>query len=144
MTKLAFYVGSKPRLLLSTSISLYGAPFNRNHWRFEQCCFYRSSPMTTIKWSQYAFEVYPANSSWNNASGIYIFATSSNGYWKPLYIGQASSFKDRFSQHEKWDSAIKLGMTHIHVMVVSRQSDRDAIEKYLISVFKPQLNDNLK
>ena len=98
----------------------------------------------TAIWSGHQFGVYPPNSSWFSASGIYIFAGVENQRWRPLYIGQASSFQQRFSNHEKWNTALKNGMTHVHALGVGKQSDRDAIEKQLISIHQPPLNDKLK
>jgi len=101
--------------------------------------------MSTINWGGYTFTIYSPNSNWSNTSGIYIFAgQNGNGQWVALYIGQASSFADRFSNHEKWAPAVRHGATHVHAMTASKQSDRDQIESDLIKRYQPRLNDQLK
>jgi excinuclease UvrABC nuclease subunit len=99
----------------------------------------------TVKWSGYEFIVYDAaTTTWNDAAGVYIFTGLKNGTWQPYYIGQAKSFKERFSSHEKWDAARRLGATHVHAMVVSQAASRGTIETALILAFRPPLNDQLK
>lgn len=98
----------------------------------------------TAIWSGHQFGVYSPTSNWSSASGIYIFARLENQGWRALYIGQALSFQQRFSNHEKWSAALKNGMTHVHALGVGKQLDRDAIEKQLISIHQPPLNNKLK
>ena len=100
----------------------------------------------TATWRGYAFTIYPYDTTgWNNVAGIYIFAgINRQDYWVPLYVGQCGSFQDRIPSHEKWDRAQSLGATHVHAMVVSKQADRDLIEKDLIQSYQPPLNDQLK
>ncbi|WP_459992008.1 GIY-YIG nuclease family protein [Methylosoma difficile] len=97
-------------------------------------------------WLNHEFNIYPKDSKWNDASGIYIFTylNKSTGKWVPLYIGQASSFSERFSNHVQWDKAVSLGMAHIHAKNIGKQEERDAIEQELISAFQPPLNSRLK
>lgn len=96
-------------------------------------------------WNTYQFEVHPPHISWNNVPGIYVFAGLNRAnQWTALYIGQASSFSDRLSGHERWNEAIRWGATHIHAMAVHLQRDRDIIEQELIRTFRPPLNVQLK
>jgi excinuclease UvrABC nuclease subunit len=99
--------------------------------------------MQTAIWNGYKFEVCEPFSRWSAASGIYIFAGSQSGKWLPIYIGQAISFQQRFSNHEKWEAAQRLGMTHIHATAVNHQGERDRIERDLIQTFNPRLNVQL-
>jgi len=46
--------------------------------------------------------------------GNYILAQAAQGGWRPLYVGECQSLRDRCTLHEKWDAAIRLGATHIH------------------------------
>jgi excinuclease UvrABC nuclease subunit len=100
----------------------------------------------TTTWGSYTFQVYQADqTTWNDVAGIYIFAgISPQGYWVPVYVGQADSFANRFSSHEKWPPAHKLGVRHVHTMLVPKQSERNLIEAALIKQLQPQLNTQLK
>lgn len=100
----------------------------------------------TETWGGYAFTVYPHDSTtWNNVAGIYIFVgVNRENQWTPLYVGQCDSFQVRIPSHEKWEKAQSLGAKHVHAMVVSRQADRDLIEKALIQAYRPPLNVQLR
>ena len=101
--------------------------------------------MNKVNWLTYEFDVYPPNTTWNDVPGIYIFAgLNAAGRWRAYYIGQAKSFKDRLSNHDQWDAAVRLGATHIHARVVQQQADRDRIEAELIGAYQPTLNVQLK
>ncbi|WP_155716920.1 hypothetical protein [Burkholderia stagnalis] len=102
--------------------------------------------MNQCTWGQLTFEVHPPTANWNDVAGIYIFATWSQQHsqWIALYIGQASSLKDRLSNHERWDEALRLGATHVHVLVVPTQASRNSIEQSLIQACQPRLNQQLK
>ncbi|HUK99804.1 MAG TPA: hypothetical protein VLX29_03005 [Nitrospirota bacterium] len=101
---------------------------------------------TKMKWLTHELTVYPHDgTTWHNVAGIYIFAgVNRQNLWDPLYIGQCGSFQDRIPSHEIWDEAQSLGATHVHAMVVSKQADRDKIEKELIQAYQPPLNTQLK
>jgi len=98
-----------------------------------------------IKWLTYGFEVYdPETTTWNDVAGIYIFAGLTPKGWRPFYIGQAESFKDRIPNHENWPAAVRLGATHVHARVVPLAANRDTIEEELIEAYQPALNVQLK
>jgi excinuclease UvrABC nuclease subunit len=100
----------------------------------------------STKWLTYEFEVYdPKTVTWNDVAGIYIFAGITPQYqWRAFYIGQAKSFQDRIPNHENWPAAVRLGATHVHVMVVPQVANRDRIEAELIGAYQPALNVQLK
>lgn len=101
--------------------------------------------MPTATWLSYEFFVYVPETTWNNVSGIYIFAgLNFENQWIPYYIGQCDSFQSRIPSHEKWDRARSLGATHIHARNVPLQEDRDRIEEELILAYRPTLNDQLR
>ncbi|WP_080425516.1 GIY-YIG nuclease family protein [Burkholderia ubonensis] len=102
--------------------------------------------MNQCNWGQLTFEIHAPTVSWNDVAGIYIFATRSQqqNQWIALYIGQAASLKDRLSNHERWDEARRLGATHVHVLVVPTQANRNSIEQSLIQTYQPRLNQQLK
>jgi excinuclease UvrABC nuclease subunit len=99
-----------------------------------------------IKWLTNEFLVdEPATTTWNDVGGIYIFTgLDASGRWKPYYIGQARSFKDRIPNHENWRAAARLVATHVHAMVVSLAANRDKIEAELVEAYQPALNVQLK
>lgn len=109
----------------------------------------RYPAMTTVNWSvgnnsSVEFQVFHIDSNWNDVPGVYIFCYSDARFWYPLYIGQAKSFRDRFSSHERWDEAAKLGATHVHAALVREASRRDELERTLIQLHNPKMNVQLK
>lgn len=105
---------------------------------------------TTINWQSpngtiLSFGVYQHSGDWTDVSGIYMFCRQeSNGSYTPLYIGQASSLKDRLPLHEQWIPAVQKGASTVHAAVVPLQDDRDLFEKQLIQQFQPLLNQQHK
>lgn len=91
------------------------------------------------------FVAYPPDSTWNSVAGLYIFARliDTSG-WNALCIGKTDDFSARLSDHERWDSAARLGATHIHVRVVPLEANRDIYERLLISSLQPPLNRLLR
>jgi len=91
------------------------------------------------------FQICDYSGDWNEVAGIYMFCSANaQGQWQSLYIGQASSFKDRLCAHEQWTPAVRLGATHAHAIVVPTQSERDRLEKMLIAEMNPPLNVQLR
>lgn len=86
------------------------------------------------------FEAYGRNEGWNDVPGLYIFSYLKGGSWYAVYVGQASSFRERLPNHERLNEAIQKGATHIHATVVREQPRRDALEQMLISHLQPPLN----
>lgn len=101
--------------------------------------------MATSIWLSEQFEVYGEPTTWHDVGGVYIFAgVDANNRWSPLYVGQAASFKDRLSNHERWSEAKRRGATHIHAHVASTQTERDRLEAALVSAYQPPLNTQLR
>jgi hypothetical protein len=91
------------------------------------------------------FSIFQQNTDWNDVSGIYAFCSvNPNGTYRPFYIGQASSFKNRLPNHERWASASRLGATFILAVAIPLQTERDSIERQLIRQLQPPLNDHHK
>lgn len=90
------------------------------------------------------FVVYGSNVKWNKVAGLYIFAYDDGHYWQALYVGQTDDFSSRIPSHEKWDSAVRRGATHIHAAVVPKAATRDTLEKRLIAHLHPVLNEQHK
>ena len=97
-------------------------------------------PQQQCSWAGYTFNVYDRYVAWNDVPGVYVFSLRSGLAWYGIYVGQASSFRERFSSHEKWDAAVARGMTHVHASVLTNQADRDALERHLVTVLQPPLN----
>ena len=78
----------------------------------------------------------------NPVPGVYIFCfvDPQRNVWKPVYVGQADSIRDRLANHDRWDEARRLGATHIHAKAVSHEGSRLLIERELIQRFQPELN----
>lgn len=96
----------------------------------------------TAIWLNYQFEVFPAlGTVWNPVPAVYVFAgVNEHRQWAALYIGQAASLADRFRNHERWPQAQRLGATHVHVLRVPNQADRDMLERRLIQTYQPHMN----
>lgn len=107
----------------------------------------------TVKWhgasgQEYICICYEAHNgidrdtSWNDVPGNYIFACFDGGYWKPLYVGETSSFRDRLtSSHERWECAEQYKVTHIHAHTNTAGSNaRIKEEEDLINNYKPICN----
>ena len=91
--------------------------------------------------TEYTFEVYPKDTTFNDVAGVYLFTKrDSNKTHDILYIGETESFRDRPLGwgHEKWGSAIRMGLTHICVL---QTSNRESIERKLIAAYNPPLNE---
>ncbi|NNN07160.1 MAG: hypothetical protein HKL90_14805 [Elusimicrobia bacterium] len=101
--------------------------------------------MVKASWKGHEFEVYATGADWNNVPGVYIFCgINAQNRWEALYIGQAQSFRDRFSSHEQWDPAARLGATHVHARVIRGENEREAVEFELIQACQPRLNTQLR
>lgn len=101
--------------------------------------------MNKVSWLSYQFDVYAANTSWNDVAGIYVFTgLNADGRWKAFYIGQTTSFRDRLPSHENWSAAVRLGATHVHARVVQQAAMRDRIEAELVAAYQPVLNVQLR
>jgi len=100
----------------------------------------------THYWAEHEFDVHRHDQvAWNDVPGIYVFAVHDGLYgWGPLYIGQASSLKDRLSSHERWDEAARRGAVHIHAKLVRSATNRDRVERDLIQKYQPPMNTQLK
>ncbi len=91
------------------------------------------------------FTIYYQYATWNHVAGIYIFARPiNNSNWQALYIGKTDDFSSRIPNHEQWNSAIRLGATHVHALVVPQAATRDTWEKLLIAHLQPSLNEQYK
>ena len=102
--------------------------------------------MSTCKWpignsEALEFTIYDSAVTWNKVAGLYIFAYRTDEvHWTALYVGQAEDFSVRLPSHEKWNSAVRLGATHIHALVVPLAANRDKWEKMLIQHLQPRMN----
>ena len=61
-------------------------------------------------------------------------------FWQPLYLGRTWNLAKRLPTHERWQEAVELGMTHVHVVAVKSVVKRILIEKNLIQKYRPILN----
>ena len=98
-----------------------------------------------VKWkgqsgTSYEYFVHSLETKFKDLAGNYIFAKKQNGLWVAVYIGQTTSLKDRLSDHEKRDCAIRNGATHIHAHVNKSERNRLNEEKDLILLHSPVCN----
>jgi hypothetical protein len=88
-----------------------------------------------------SFQAYPYSAQWNEVPGIYMFCSQLlNDIYIAHYIGQASSFKARLSEHEQWFAAVKEGANVVLAAFVPDAHARDYFESNMIFEFQPKLN----
>jgi hypothetical protein len=89
------------------------------------------------------FTIFRVNDNWKKVAGLYIFAYTYNEgkNCQAIYIGQTDDFSSRIPCHEKWESAVQLGATHVHALVVPHAATRDTLERCLIAHLQPTLNE---
>lgn len=81
-------------------------------------------------------------------AGVYVlWVKLKNGKWRCFYVGQASDLRDRLLDHlsdDEENDCIKNNVTKFNCgfeyAKVSKQSDRDGIEKFLYDHFKHECN----
>jgi excinuclease UvrABC nuclease subunit len=85
------------------------------------------------------------------SAGVYILLVKKkdSGKWRRYYVGQAKNLKQRLLDHlsdSEENECIKKKVTDkvvgFRTAIVSKQSDRDGIEKFLIDEIEPKCNDN--
>jgi len=79
----------------------------------------------------------------DGVAGVYIFARRRFAFFlEPLYVGKATSFRERLLGHEKWGRAFWFyGATERHVCRIQDPRDREVAEEDLIRGLKPPMND---
>ena len=94
---------------------------------------------------KYGYWIHPIGTLFQDTPGNYIYAKETQQRrWKPVYIGQTSSLRDRLANHEKETCAKRNGATHIHAHTNSNsETTRRAEESDLISRWKPVCNEQL-
>lgn len=92
------------------------------------------------QWLRYAFTVWTLNTIWSGSAGVYVFARQTQAGYFALYVGETSSFSDRFASHEHWNQAVQLGMTHVHTREVANRTERLRLERQLVNALSPPLN----
>lgn len=92
---------------------------------------------------EYAFGVYPLDTSFQPLPGIYIYARQlSEGDWDPIYIAQTRDLHQRLEGHVTLADAIAQGATHIHAhYCTAGQGARHTEEQDLIHRWQPVCND---
>lgn len=70
-------------------------------------------------------------------------STKDGPKWMAIYIGETDSFKNCLGgDHEKWDRALRYGMTHVHAHTGSTSRDvRRREEADLLAILNPPCND---
>ncbi|MFZ4601116.1 MAG: hypothetical protein ACOYM8_01585 [Caulobacterales bacterium] len=79
----------------------------------------------------------------DGVSGVYVFVRRRFAFFlEPLYVGKATSFRERLLGHEKWGKAFWFyGATERHVCRIQDVRDREVAEEDLIRGLKPPMND---
>lgn len=90
----------------------------------------------------YGYWIHPIGTAFKDEPGNYVFAKETQPRrWRPLYIGQTSSLRDRLADHEKEACAKRNGATHIHAHVNTAGEDARRVEESdLIQKWSPVCN----
>lgn len=91
--------------------------------------------------AKYLFEVYHIGHQTHiDVAGVYVFTKKGNNDKHTiLYVGETGSFGDRLGPgHEKWESAIREGMTHV---CVHETSNRVFVQNQIKDKYNPRLNE---
>lgn len=109
-----------------------------------------STVINEVRWrgrtGVYDMKVYAVGQgTWNDVPGVYIFCNPVPGGWRPIYIGQCDSFRDRLTaNHHKWPYIAQHGATQVHAMVVrGGEVERRRIEADLLAFYNTPCNDQL-
>ena len=100
----------------------------------------------TALWLSHRFFVRPHDQADCDAvAGVYVFCgLNRQNQWHAYYIGKTGDLSSRLTDHPRWKEAARLGATHIHVLLVSEETERDSLESALIAKYQPPLNDQGK
>jgi|GEM_PF-6836347 len=86
------------------------------------------------------FGIFCMSAEWNDLGGVYAFAARGLSGYGVLYVGKASSFRDRLPSHERWREAVTKGATHVLARVIAGEADRCSLEESMIRHLQPMLN----
>ena len=87
------------------------------------------------------FQPYDIGADWNPVPGLYALAYLTLHGWRILYVGETGNFATRFPNHEKWQTAVRSGATHVLACVTSNElAVRQIEERDLIRAYDPVLN----
>jgi hypothetical protein len=78
-----------------------------------------------------------------SVGGVYVFVRRRFAFFlEPLYVGKATSFRERLLGHEKWGRAYWwYGATERHIIMIKDARNREEVEEDLIRGLKPAMND---
>lgn len=81
----------------------------------------------------------------DGVSGVYVFVCRRFVFLlEPLYVGKATSFRERLIGHEKWGRAYWwFGATERHILRIEDKREREEAEEDLIRSLKPVMNDQM-
>lgn len=93
----------------------------------------------------YTLEVFPIGTVFKPRPGVYVFARSDeHRRWQPIYIGQTSNLDERLREHlTNHDNltCIKAAKpTHLHVMTVLDERERQEIQQDIVRSLHPLCN----
>lgn len=100
--------------------------------------------LTGLSGRKYDYYIRRITDDWLDKPGNYVFAGPvSHGIlqgWTIPYVGETISLKTRLTGHERWQSAIRLGASHVLAHVNLNAVARLAEERDLIRAYNPPLN----
>ena len=91
---------------------------------------------------RYWFLVNPTSAGILAKPGNYAFVKQlPNGNFTPLYFGESEDLQARIPGHDRWQEAVRAGMTHVMAhSAAGGESARQAEERDLIQQWHPPLN----
>ena len=91
----------------------------------------------------YTFYVHLWPTQFTSVGGVYLFTkkyTDQNRH-APLYLGITGDLSERFDNHHKMACIKKNGVTHICVLGMAGEADREAAEKDILATIKTTCNE---
>ena len=100
----------------------------------------RTMKFTGVSGTQYQFELYPWNTTWNPVAVVYVVLRFDGAQWKVLYVGETEDVKKRFAKHERQPCFDRHQKTHLAVRQESSVDRRLAIERDIMNYYTPPCN----
>ena len=95
--------------------------------------------------TDYSFEMHPVGASFDGRPGIYVFVRRTvAGLWQVLYVGETEDFdaclNAGLESHEAWPRIRDFFATHIGILPVAEETERQRMEADLREGMQPPCN----
>jgi hypothetical protein len=94
----------------------------------------------------YTMDLHELGDAFDNDPGVYIFCKPSPvaGKWTEVFIGETHDFDEslnrNLTQHPRWDCIVQAGATHVCVLKILGDTQRDSFKIDLCDKLDPPCN----